>query len=234
MNDTTAKPPICQPLLRLPAMLLAAIALAACAAGPSRQPGDYPPAMVHAPLPPASDGAVYQPATAIALFEDHKARRVGDTITVRLAERTQASKSASTDAQKNTRTETGAPTILGTNVTVGGRDILSNDWGSNQEFAGKGSSSQSNSLNGNITVTVAEVLPNGNLVVRGEKWLTLNQGEEYIQISGIVRPADIAVDNSVPSYKVADARITYSGNGVVPDANRPGAISRFFMKFWPL
>lgn len=113
MNDTTTKPPICQPLLRLSAMLLAAIALAACAAGPSRQPGDYPPAMVHAPLPPASDGAVYQPATAIALFEDHKARRVGDTITVRLAERTQASKSASTDAQKNTRTETGAPTKIG-------------------------------------------------------------------------------------------------------------------------
>lgn len=234
MKAPATQAPTCRPPPALCAMLAAALALAACAAGPSRQPGDYPPAAVQAPLPPAADGSVYQPGTAIALFEDHKARRVGDTITVRLAERTQASKSASTDAQKNSRVDTGAPTILGTNLTVGGRDVLSNDWGSSQEFAGKGSSSQSNSLNGNITVTVAEVLPNGNLVVRGEKWLTLNQGEEYIQITGIVRPADIAVDNSVPSYKVADARITYSGNGVVPDANRPGLLSRFFMKLWPL
>ena len=85
-----------------------------------------------------------------------------------------------------------------------------------------------------FTVTVADVLPNGNLYVRGEKWLTLNQGEEYVQVAGIVRPADIGADNSVPSFKVADARITYSGNGVIPDANRPGVLARFFMKFWPL
>ena len=217
------------------AITIIGLAAGACSSAVDRQPGDYPAAIARTPAPPAAeDGAIYRPTSAITLFEDNKARRVGDTITVRLAERTQASKSASTDAKKNSKTDTGAPTLLGTNITANGKDILSNDWETSQEFAGKGSSSQSNSLNGNITVTVAEILPNGNLLVRGEKWLTLNQGEEYVQVSGIVRPADIAVDNSIPSYKVADARITYSGNGVVPDANRAGLISRFFMKFWPL
>ena len=115
-----------------------------------------------------------------------------------------------------------------------GDEILNNEWETNQEFGGKGNSSQSNRLEGNITVTVAEVYPNGNLFVRGEKWLTLNQGEEFVQISGIVRPVDISADNSVPSFKVADARITYSGKGTLADANQPGLLARIFMKFWPL
>jgi flagellar L-ring protein precursor FlgH len=184
--------------------------------------------------PPAESGAVYRPTTSISLFEDVKARRVGDTLTIRLAERTQASKSASTDAKKDTSTDTGTPTLLGGNVTHNGKDILENQWETTQEFDGEGSSSQSNRLDGSITVTVAEVLANGNLIVRGEKWLTLNQGEEYVQISGIVRPSDIEKDNSVPSFKVADARISYGGSGVINDANRPGLLARFFMKLWPL
>jgi flagellar L-ring protein precursor FlgH len=89
-------------------------------------------------------------------------------------------------------------------------------------------------LTGDITVTIAQVLANGNLVVRGEKWLTLNQGEEFIQISGIVRPADISPDNSVPSLRLADARITYSGKGQVANSNRPGWLNRFFSSVvWP-
>ena len=124
--------------------------------------------------------------------------------------------------------------MFGDTVTRNGEQVLNNEWESTQEFDGQGSSSQSNRLDGNITVTVADVLPNGNLYVRGEKWLTLNQGEEFVQVAGIVRPVDIAADNSVPSYKVADARITYSGKGLLDDANEPGLIARLFMKFWPL
>jgi flagellar L-ring protein precursor FlgH len=217
--------------------LLASVAVAAgCAGMPAaRQPGEYAPAMpVVAEPPPAESGAVYRPTTSIALFEDNKARRIGDTLTVRLAERTQASKSASTGASKETTTDTGSPILLGGTVTSNGDEILTNEWETTQEFDGQGSSSQSNRLDGNITVTVADVLPNGNLYVRGEKWLTLNQGEEFVQVAGIVRPADIAVDNSVPSFKVADARITYSGKGFLNDANEPGLIARLFMKFWPL
>ena len=87
----------------------------------------------------------------------------------------------------------------------------------------------SNSLNGNITVTVHQVLPNGVLIVRGEKWLTLNQGDEYIQVSGMVRPQDIGPDNTVESTKLADARISYSGTGAVHDTNVMGWLSRFFV-----
>ena len=89
-------------------------------------------------------------------------------------------------------------------------------------------------MNGSITVTVAEVLPNGNMIVRGEKWLTLNQGEEYIQISGIVRPQDVRTDNTIFSTLVADARIAYSGKGMLANANSPGWLARFFNSpIWP-
>ncbi len=198
-------------------------------------PGTFPPtaATQYAPPPPAS-GTIYQASHSLALFEDVKARRVGDTVTIRLAESTQASKSASTAAKKDSTIDTGAPTLLGSGVTLNGEALLNNKWSSAQDFAGKGSSSQSNSLNGNITVTVAEVFPNGNLFIRGEKWLTLNQGQEFVQISGIVRPVDIGPDNSIPSFKVADARITYSGSGALADSNRPGFLTRFFLKLWPL
>ena len=199
------------------------------------QPGDYPPAMPPQPVAEKpTNGALYQASTSISLFDDVKARRVGDTITVVLNERMQASKSASTDASKDSSLDTGSPVLLGDMVTRKGDDILNNAWETEQSFDGEGSSSQSNRLDGSITVTVAEVYPNGNLLVRGEKWLTLNQGEEFVQIAGIVRPADVAPDNSVPSFKIADARITYSGNGTIADANKPGLLSKLFMKFWPL
>lgn len=218
---------------------VAVVALLALTSGCSqvvgRQPGEYPPAMPpELPREASENGSIYQAETSITLFDDVKARRVGDTLTIRLAERTQASKSAKTDATKETTTDTGSPILLGKTVTRNGEDVLNNKWETTQGFGGSGSSSQSNRLDGNITVTVASVLPNGNLYVRGEKWLTLNQGEEYVQITGIVRPTDIGADNSVPSYKVADARITYSGSGFLNDANRPGLLARFFMKIWPL
>jgi flagellar L-ring protein precursor FlgH len=214
----------------------ALLALSACATVPlGKRPGEYPPAPApHYEPADATSGAIYQPARGLSLFDDVKARRIGDTVTIRLAESTQASKSASTDASKDSTIDTGFPVLLGDQVTKNGEPILNNEWETNQSFGGKGSSSQSNSLDGNITVTVADVYPNGNLLVRGEKWLTLNQGEEFVQISGIVRPVDIAADNSVPSFKVADARITYSGKGTLADSNQPGLLARIFMKFWPL
>ena len=112
-------------------------------------------------------------------------------------------------------------------MTVGGR-TLDSELSSSSEFAGKGDSSQSNRLDGSITVTVAERLPNGYLVVRGQKWIRLNQGNEHIQIQGIVRPADINPDNTVSSLRVADAQIAYSGRGSLAQANAQGWLSRFF------
>ena len=101
-----------------------------------------------------------------------------------------------------------------------------------RSFDGSGNSSQSNQLTGSITVTVAQRLSNGNLLVRGEKWLTINQGQELVRISGIVRPQDIGQDNSVPSTRVADARIAYTGRGSLADANTQGWLSRFFSSKW--
>ncbi|WP_313327993.1 flagellar basal body L-ring protein FlgH, partial [Stutzerimonas balearica] len=97
-----------------------------------------------------------------------------------------------------------------------------------------GQAGQSNSLSGSITVTVSEVLPNGILAVRGEKWLTLNTGDELVRIAGLVRSDDISTDNTVSSMRVADARITYSGTGAFADASQPGWLSRFFVSpLWP-
>jgi flagellar L-ring protein precursor FlgH len=95
-------------------------------------------------------------------------------------------------------------------------------------FDGEGSSSQSNSLVGSLTVTVMDVQANGNLVVQGDKSLKLNQGDEFVHISGVIRPADIATDNTVTSDKLADAHISYSGKGILDNSNRMGWLSRFF------
>ena len=108
-----------------------------------------------------------------------------------------------------------------------GVPILSSALSGTQSFDGEGDSSQSNSLNGDITVTVVERFANGNLRIRGEKWVTINQGREFIRVSGIVRPYDIAPDNSIDSTRVADARIAYSGRGALAAANRMGFLSRF-------
>jgi flagellar L-ring protein FlgH len=195
---------------------------------------DWTPAMP--PEPPAPDsimanGAIYQAGTAIALFEDVKAHRVGDTLTIQLAERTNAQTSASTSTQKDNSADIANPSVFGRGVTHNGLPLFQGSMGATREFDGQGSSSQSNQLDGNITVTVHRRLPNGNLMVRGEKWITINQGREYLRVAGIVRPADIAPNNTIPSWKLADAQIEYSGTGALADANRQGLLARFFM--WP-
>lgn len=189
-------------------------------------------------------GAIYQPGDEFFLFEDVVARRPGDTLTIRLVEKTDASKKAETMVDKSNETSIGNPTLLGSPVQFGvpnwfplantTNNSLEASLSSSTDFEGTGKSTQSNSLSGEITVTVAEVLANGNLVVRGEKLLTLNQGHEHLRFSGIVRPADIAADNSVLSTKVADAQIVYAGQGAVADANAMGWLSRFFVSiFFP-
>jgi len=186
------------------------------------------------PEQPASDpvyanGAIYQAGTSIGLFEDVKARRVGDTLTIELVERTNATTSSSTSTQKDTNADITNPTVFGREVTRNGIPLFQGNIGSTQEFEGEGSSNQSNRLDGNITVTVHRRLPNGNLYVRGQKWITINQGREYIRVAGVVRPADITPGNRVPSWKLADAQIEYSGTGALADANRQGVLARFFM-----
>ena len=178
------------------------------------------------------NGAIYQAGTDKALFENAVARRVGDTVTINLQESTAAQKSSSTSTSKSTNIDMPGPTIAGGPVTINGREILNMNIENSRNFDGSGDSQLSNSLEGFITVTVAQRLPNGNLLVRGQKWIGINQGREYIRIQGVIRPVDILPDNSIPSYKVADANISYGGQGALADANRPGLLSRFFNSIW--
>lgn len=194
----------------------------------------------YAPIQPAQmqqpkpvDGAIYQAGAGMDLYGDGRASRIGDIITVVLTERTQSSKSSSVETDKSTNVGIQAPTVLGRELSVLGNP-LSASMGSNSDFAGEGSADMSNSLDGNITVTVHQILPNGTMLVRGEKWLTLNQGDEYIRVSGLVRPQDIGPDNTVESTRLADARITYSGTGATHDSNVMGWLARFFISpLWP-
>ncbi len=203
------------------------LALSACVSAPPEP--DYSATAPEAPPPAAqSNGAIYQAGHDIALFENSVARRVGDTLTIRLNERTNASKSSSTSTKKSTSVDMPGPTIAGRPVTVHGTQVLQMGVENEAEFDGQGDSKQSNRLEGELTVTVAQRLPNGNLLVRGQKWLQLNQGKEYVRIQGIVRPIDIDPDNSVSSLKVADAVIAYGGKGALADANSPGLLARFF------
>lgn len=206
---------------------LVTVVLAACAGsrGDTAFAPAYPEA-IDAVVPP-SDGAIFNVHASRDLFADHKARNVGDVLTIVLNERTQASKSASTKTAKDDSVNLGAPTLLGKELSVSGRPATVGINGQ-RVFDGSGESSQSNQLSGQITVTVVRRLSNGALLVRGQKWLHINQGQELVQISGIVRPEDIGQDNTVASTRVADARIVYTGKGALASANAQGWLSRFF------
>jgi flagellar L-ring protein FlgH len=205
----------------------AMLALAGCVVSPSEP--NYS-ATWPEPLPEAAqaNGAIYQAGHDVALFENAVARRVGDTLTIRLSERTNASKSSSTSTKKATDIDMPGPIIGGRPVTANGVEILHAEVNNDAKFDGEGASSQSNRLEGDISVTVAQRLSNGNLLVRGQKWISINQGQEYVRIQGIVRPIDIESDNSISSLKVADAMIAYGGKGALANANAPGILSRFF------
>jgi flagellar L-ring protein precursor FlgH len=177
---------------------------------------------------PATDGAIWHDGHDIPLFENAVARNVGDILTIVLVESTDASKSSSTTTKKASKADLPGPTIAGRPVTVNGTQILSAGMGNETSFNGAGASRQSNSLDGAVTVSVVRRLPNGNLLIRGEKLITINQGREFLQLQGIVRSIDILPDNTISSTKVANALITYSGKGPVANASAPGLLARFF------
>jgi flagellar L-ring protein FlgH len=177
-------------------------------------------------------GAIFHTGHDVPLFENTVAHRIGDVLTITLQEQTNASKSATTTTKKTTTEAMAAPTLLGAPFTVHGKNILSNNLNDATTFDGEGNSAQSNVLTGSISVTVTKRFGNGNLLVRGQKWITINQGREYIRIQGIVRPIDIQPDNSVPSTQVADAVIAYGGQGTLADANTKGWLAKFFDSKW--
>lgn len=212
------------------AMLVLA-ALTGCRTAPPPKDDDAM-SWAQEPMTPATNGAIYQTGRDVALFENPVARHVGDIVTIVLNEATAAKKSATTDTSKTTSDTLPGMTLLGKAATLHGVPILSNNINDATKFQGAGDSAQSNSMTGYITVTVVRVLPNGNLFVRGEKRIGINQGSEFVRLSGVIRPIDLAPDNSIPSLKVAAARISYDGKGALADANAQGWLSRFFNSPW--
>ncbi|MBN7769264.1 flagellar basal body L-ring protein FlgH [Marinobacter daepoensis] len=175
-------------------------------------------------------GAIYQVSRNYNLYGDTKALNVGDVLTVLLQESTSASKNAETSITKDQELSLPEPNLFGKN-NIG----LNTSVNYERDFEGSAEADQSNSLAGSITVTVIEVLPNGVLRVRGEKWLSLTNGDEYIRMTGLVRPQDIQPDNTVASNRVADARFAYGGTGDFDQANQMGWLARFFnSEWWPL
>jgi flagellar L-ring protein precursor FlgH len=217
-------------------LLGAALLLGGCAQMP-REP------LVHQPMTSRADaqarpaapvnGAIYRTGFgAQALFEDRRPRYVGDILTILVSENVNASKNSAANASRNgsASVELGLiPKIFSglisstQNADAGGKNIMS----------AKGGANAANTFNGVITVTVVEVLPNGNLIVSGEKQMLINQGTEFIRFSGVVNPRTVSANNTVPSTQVADARIEYSAKGYIDEAQTMGWLQRIFLNVLP-
>ncbi|SEK50002.1 flagellar L-ring protein precursor FlgH [Colwellia chukchiensis] len=192
-------------------------------------------------LPEAEDqpivptGSLFKVNYVNNIYSDSKAHRVGDIISVILSESTQAQKNAKTELKKeNSATLNPITGFGGSPINIKNKAIQFG-YDQNSDFKGDSKAKQGNSLSGNISVHVLRVLPNGNLMIRGEKWLSLNNGDEYIRLTGVVRSQDISSNNTVTSSKVANARIEYAGTGTFADVQEQGWLAKFFSSsWWPL
>ena len=219
-------------LTRLTLLLMCAL-LPACAI-------NQPP-IVHQPMSarPVGDpalkaqpvGAIFQQGSFRPLFEDRRARFVGDTLTIFITEKTAANKKSGASAERTGSISAAVPTVQG--LPGKGFQGIELDASTSSKFDGKGQAAASNDFTGTITVTVIEVLPNGNMLVSGEKQIAMSQGSEFIRFSGIVNPVLVTPSNSVASVQVADARIEYRANGYIDEAQTMGWLARFFNNVLP-
>ncbi|MBK1679991.1 flagellar basal body L-ring protein FlgH [Rhodocyclus tenuis] len=213
-------------------LLLATLALAACTT--------VPPTNVHQPMSarPASrgeviaaNGGIFQAGAVRPLFEDRRARYVGDTLTINITENTSASSKANTKTERTGNINASVGPVTGLPVkSLQGLGVTASD---TNNFEGKGNAAANNVFTGSLTVTVIEVLPNGNLIVSGEKQVGIGYGQEYIRLSGVVNPLFITSANAISSGQVADARIEYKESGVISEAQVMGWLARFFLNVMP-
>jgi len=199
-----------------------------------------PPTNVHQPMTArpaprfeasAGNGAIYQAGTGRPLFEDRRARYVGDTITVNITESTTASAKSNTKVDKSNNQKASVSALNG----LPGKSLLGLNLGatSSTAFSGKGEAANNNVFTGNITVTVIDVMPNGNLLVSGEKQLAIGEEQEFVRISGVINPSFVDAFNTIASSKVADARIEYKSAGQISEAQIMGWMARFFLNVLP-
>lgn len=210
------------------------------------QPSTYAPAnpaaLAPAPQPtpePLSDGSLYQAdGPLLSLFADQKARTVGDVVTIKIAESSAATNKASTATDRSSSLSASVDAFFNAEKRFPADQPFFNPFSSvaggvESEFEGTGTTKRSGDLDAYITALVTQVLPNGNLVVCGSREVLINNENQVIQLTGIVRPRDIGHDNKVLSTYIADARISYSGTGVINDRQKPGWLTNFVMKVWP-
>lgn len=231
MGDVRPFAPVAMPSPAVSAQLAAAQPAAPTYSVPT---GAAPVSATPAPSAVYSGGSIFASAGGVngnrglRLFQDTKAREVGDLLTIVLVENTRAKTNAKTAVTKDAGIGMGAPSIFGQSVTYKGKSILQAEVEGSRKFGGAGDSAQSNQLDGDITVTVIEQLGNGNLRVAGEKRVRLNQGDELVQVQGIVRTADIGPDNRITSDRIGEAQIVYGGRGTLARSNAMGWLGRFF------
>lgn len=200
-----------------------------------------PPTNVHQPMSArptprpdlaANNGSIYQAGYSRPLFEDRKARYVGDTLTVTITENTSASVKSNASASRDGSIKAGVTGLSGLPIgkSLAGLDINATD---TNTFSGKGEGANNNVFTGTMTATVIEVLPNGNLLVSGEKQLAIGHQTEYVRVSGVVNPSFVDSTNTIPSSKIADARIEYKSAGYMSEAQVMGWLARFFLSVLP-
>lgn len=212
------------PLARALAMSAVLALIAGCANRPPEPPRPLPEPELDMPER-VNNGSIYQAGQDVRLYEDRSARRVGDIVTIFLEEETDASKDANLGVGRSSEIDFAAPSVGGREPTINGRP-LSLTANAEQSFDGGGAASQSNALSGTISAIVTRVYPNGNLGIEGQKKLTLNRGDEYVTITGVVRADDISATNTVSSSRVALAQISYTGTGELADSSTMGWLSR--------
>jgi flagellar L-ring protein FlgH len=211
-----------------PFVLFALLALAGCSTVPSsivQQPTSARPMLAEAPAP--VDGAIYHPATYRPMFEDHRARHIGDLLTINIVEKTAAVKAGASSGSKSGSASFSTPGVMQ------GRFGASVALSTGNKFADADNQSASNTFTGTMGVTVTEVLSNGNLIVAGEKQIAMDKGVEFIRFSGMVSPDTIQPGNVVSSTLVADARVEYRTNSQIDRAEMTSMLSRFFQSMLP-
>ena len=220
-------------MVRLLILLISVFLLPAC--------NSVPPTNIHQPMTarpaPRNDalanGSIYQAGSSRSLFEDRRARYVGDTMTIVIAEATSASSKSSTNVSRASSINASVPIAVGRSGNTSSFQGLSLGAESGNTLAGKGDAAANNVFTGNITVTVVDIMPNGNLLVSGEKQVSIGHGTEFIRLSGVVNPYFISSANTISSANVADARIEYKETGAVSEAQIMGWLARFFMTVVP-
>jgi flagellar L-ring protein precursor FlgH len=212
--------------------VLSMLSLSACAVTPA--------SIVHQPNNMQSqsaknqkemNGAIFQASTYRPLFEDNKARMIGDVLTISISENTSATKAAGASGSKSGNASFAAPTLFGIPTTTTAKASISTS--ASSKFDEKGAETASNTFTGTLAVTVVDVLPNGNLLVSGEKQIAFNKGSEFVRFSGVVNPQTIAAGNTVASTQVADARFEYRSTSHVDIAEANSLLTRFFLSFLP-